>query len=104
MKMIVLCYPLSKVCFCNQSENPRWYDKPDGLWEVLRCVGCGSRGIHARCGGLDDYVDPEWSCYTCRRVVRVGGDEEERQRRWKKPLSFAWGNARGFKKPGEKVR
>ena len=104
MKIIVLSYPLSKVCFCNQSENPRWYDKPDGLWEVLRCVGCGSRGIHARCGGLDDYVDPEWSCYTCRRVVRVGGGEEERQRRWKRPLTFAWGNARGFKKPGDKVR
>lgn len=93
----------AKVCFCNQSEKPRWYNKVDGIWEVLRCVGCGSRGIHARCGGLDVYIDPEWSCYTCRRVVKVGSDEE-RQRKWKRPLAFSWGNARGFKKPGDKVR
>jgi len=61
-----LCH--AKICFC-PSEEGRAYNKEHGLWEVLPCQSCGSRGIHAKCGGLEDYPDPTWYCYKCRGVM-----------------------------------
>ena len=58
------------------------------MWEVLGCSGCASRGIHARCGGLEDFVEPDWFCYSCRRVVGVRGEE-----RGEKPIRTVWGAA-----------
>ncbi len=90
----------AKICFC-QEPSARAADRKDGLWEILPCVGCGSRGIHVKCGGLDEYVDPEWSCYTCRRIVRF---TEADRARWERPIAAVWGTARAKKTPGAKVR
>jgi hypothetical protein len=46
-------------------------------------------------------VDPEWSCYTCRRVVKFG---EEEKKKWARPINVIWGTAKAMKKPGAKVR
>ena len=35
----------------------------------MPCQACGSRGIHAKCGGLEDYPEPSWYCYKCRSVM-----------------------------------
>lgn len=61
-----LCH--AKICFC-PSEEGRAYNKEHGLWEVMPCQACGSRGIHAKCGGLEDYPEPSWYCYKCRSVM-----------------------------------
>ncbi len=76
----------AKICLC---ESGRRANVADGLWEVLACAGCGSRGIHVRCGGLEEYVDPDWYCYTCRRVVEI------REGGFSKPIRTVWGAARG---------
>ncbi len=62
----------------------------DGPWLIASCAGCAAKGIHARCGGLEEYVDPEWYCYSCRRVVDVkdGGGSDRRS------VRTVWGTAR----------
>ncbi len=72
-------------------------NKPDGLWEILPCSGCGSKGIHVRCGGLEEYVDPDWYCYVCRKIVgvREGGDSAGRE--FAKPIKTLWGRAAATK-------
>jgi len=62
-----LCH--AKICFCSHEEG-RAFHKEDGLWEVLLCRGCGSRGIHAKCGGLEDFPEAVWDCYNCRDVMK----------------------------------
>ncbi len=84
-----------KLCFCDKVGG-REYNKADGLWELLPCYTCGSRAIHAKCGGLDKFIDPEWYCYTCRRVVRDEDDEELKRRR-SRPINETWGTASGKK-------
>ena len=78
----------AKMCIC---ENPdgRKYNEIDGLWEILPCDGCGSRGIHVRCGGLEAYVEPLWYCYTCRRVVKY----EETKKKMLRSINEVWGSA-----------
>ena len=84
----------AKVCFCDK-EEARKYSFSDGIWDLLDCYSCDSSAIHARCGGLEDYIDPQWHCYVCRRVVR---DDLETARRQKRPINEVWGTALG-KKP-----
>jgi hypothetical protein len=30
--------------------------------------------MHVSCGGMEDYVDPRWSCYDCRRIAPVANE------------------------------
>ena len=81
----------AKFCICQMSGG-RKHHQSDGLWEILPCHSCGlSKGIHVKCGGLEDFVDPEWNCYVCRRVVR---DEDVE---WDRPIVMVWGRAKGTK-------
>lgn len=64
---VVLCH--AKICFCPQ-EGGRAYNKEHSLWEVLPCRSCRSRGIHAKCGGLEDYPEAFWDCYNCKNVMK----------------------------------
>lgn len=79
----------AKICFCDKAEG-RKYNSVDTIWEVLACHSCGSKGIHVKCGGLEEFVDPDWYCYVCRRVVKT---TENRV----KPLKAVWGMAMGTK-------
>ena len=83
----------AKVCFCDQ-EEARKYNFSDGIWDLLACYSCGSSAIHAKCGGMEDFIDPQWHCYVCRRVVR---DDQETARRRKRPINEVWGTALGRK-------
>ena len=47
---VKICH--AKICFCSQPEG-RAYHKEHGLWDILICKSCGSKGIHAKCGGLE---------------------------------------------------
>lgn len=85
----------AKICFCDKDEG-RQYNFPDGLWELLVCYSCGSDAIHAKCGGMEDLIDPQWHCYICRRVVK--GHQEMAKRR-KRPINEIWGTALGRKDP-----
>ena len=58
--------------------------------ELLNCHACGSTAIHVKCGGLEEFVDPEWDCYLCRRIVR---SEEETRKRKSRPINEIWGTA-----------
>lgn len=89
----------AKVCFCDKPEG-RAYNVADGVWEVLPCYSCGSGGIHVRCGGMDEYVDPEWHCYTCRRIVKDPEDEEAK-RNSNRPIREIWGTAQAKKTKSE---
>jgi len=64
----------AKLCFCPH-ENGRAYHSEDGLWEILKCDSCGYKGIHAKCGGMENVSDPVWHCYTCRHALREQGQE-----------------------------
>jgi len=79
----------AKVCFCDK-EQGRKYNFPDGIWELLNCHACGSTAIHVKCGGLEEFVDPQWDCYLCRRIVR---SEEETRKRKSRPINEIWGTA-----------
>ncbi len=83
----------AKICFnqLERKDGSREHDVSDSLWEVLPCEGCGSKGIHVRCGGLQDFVDPDWYCYTCRRVVSLD------KQKICKPINTIWGSAKGTK-------
>jgi len=65
----------AKLCFCPHTDG-RVYHSEGGLWEVVVCDSCGSKGIHAGCGGMEDIPDPVWHCYTCREGLRVRGEEQ----------------------------
>merc|ERR1711971_1334783 len=84
----------AKVCFCDKEEG-RKYNSPDGIWEQLVCHSCGSCAIHAKCGGMDDLIDPHWDCYVCRRVTFP---EQELAKRRQRPINEVWGTALGKKK------
>jgi len=84
----------AKVCFCDKEEG-RKYNSPDGIWEQLVCHSCGSCAIHAKCGGMDDLIDPHWDCYVCRRVTLP---EQELAKRRQRPINEVWGTALGRKK------
>ncbi len=86
----------AKVCFCDK-EGGREYQFPDGLWELMVCYACGSEAIHAKCGGMEDLIDPQWHCYTCRRVVKQPHTDDERRK--KRPINEIWGTALGRKPP-----
>jgi hypothetical protein len=43
---------------------------------------------------MEDLIDPQWHCYTCRRVVR---DDQENERRKRRPINEIWGTAFGRK-------
>lgn len=60
----------AKICFCPHEEG-RTYHKEDDLWEVLLCKTCGSKGIHAKCGGLEDFPEAVWQCYGCRKIAKA---------------------------------
>eukprot|EP00093_Oithona_nana_P004399 04399.XXX_36607_34362_1 [CDS] Oithona nana genome sequencing. len=82
----------AKVCFCDNEEGRKY--NMEGVWDLLVCYSCGSSAIHGKCGGLEDYIDPQWHCYICRRVVR---DDQEIARRQKRPINEVWGTALGRK-------
>lgn len=52
------------------------YSSEHGLWEILKCDSCGYKGIHAKCGGMENVADPAWHCYTCRSALRQKGQED----------------------------
>lgn len=79
----------AKICFC-EKEQGRKYNYPDGLWELMSCHACGSSAIHVKCGGMDEFVDPQWHCYLCRRIVR---SDEENKKRQMRPINEVWGTA-----------
>ena len=87
----------AKICFCEKEEG-RKYNFPDGLWELMSCHACGSSAIHVKCGGMDEFIDPQWHCYLCRRIVRSENEVKKRQMR---PINEIWGTAlaRKPKKP-----
>jgi len=80
----------AKLCFCPH-ENGRAYHSEDGLWEILKCDACGYKGIHAKCGGLENVPEAVWHCYTCRKAMRQQGQEEviltETNKLWDKQMS-----------------
>ena len=41
---------------------------------MLPCGACGARGIHTKCGGLEDLPSPQWFCYNCRSVVNTAAN------------------------------
>ena len=84
----------AKVCFCDKEEG-RKYNFPDSLWELLVCHSCGSCAIHAKCGGMEDLIDPRWDCYICRRVTLPN---QELAKRRQMPINEIWGTALGRKK------
>jgi len=65
----------AKLCFCPNIEG-RAFNSEGGLWEVVGCETCGSKGIHARCGGMEDTLEAVWHCYTCREGLRGRGEEQ----------------------------
>ena len=70
---VLACH--AKLCFCPHKDG-RSYHSEGGLWEVIGCDSCGSKGIHASCGGMEDIPDPVWHCYTCREGLRGRGEEQ----------------------------
>ena len=64
----------------------------------MSCHACGSSAIHVKCGGMDEFIDPQWHCYLCRRIVR---NENEVKKRQMRPINEIWGTAlaRKPKKP-----
>jgi len=68
-----LCH--AKLCFYPE-ENGRALHATDGLWEIFKCDSCSMKGIHAKCGGLEEEEEPVWHCYTCRQSLRDQGLEE----------------------------
>jgi len=70
---VLVCH--AKLCFCPHTEG-RTFNSEDGLWEVVACETCGSKGIHARCGGMEDLPEVVWHCYTCREGLRGRGEEQ----------------------------
>jgi len=91
-KANVRCY--AKICLREAVDD----QDSDGVWERIVCASCGARNIHIRCGGLDDFVDPLWYCYGCRRLVREDDNDKESQRR---PLRAVWGAAKATKMGSE---
>ena len=83
----------AKLCFCDKEEG-RKYNFPDGLWELLVCHSCGSSAIHAKCGGMEDLIDPHWDCYVCRRIALP---DQELAKRRQRPINEVWGTALGRK-------
>jgi len=69
----LICH--AKLCFCPK-EQGRSYHSEGGVWEVILCDTCGSKGIHARCGGMEDVSEALWHCYTCRDGLRGRGEED----------------------------
>jgi len=70
---VLACY--AKLCFCPHVEG-RGFHSEGGLWEVVGCETCGSKGIHARCGGMEDMPEAVWHCYTCREGLKGRGEEQ----------------------------
>lgn len=68
----------AKICFCPFEDGRLFHDenKNGGVWEIFACNTCGSKGIHGRCGGLEEVPDSIWHCYTCREGLRDRGEEE----------------------------
>ena len=89
----------AKLCFCDK-EQGRKYNFPDGIWELMNCHACGSCAIHVKCGGMEEFIDPQWHCYLCRRIVR---SEEETRKRQMKPINEIWGTAMGKKPKKPKI-
>ena len=81
----------AKFCMCTKSGG-RTYNEAGTVWEIFSCGICNTKGIHSKCGGLEKYVDPLWYCYQCRRVVRTG--EEEQQKQIHRPMALPWGRAK----------
>ena len=58
----------AKICFSDQESGRCHVDQ--GSWRLVDCQDCGSRPIHAACGGLED-PRVSWRCYTCRNLNSV---------------------------------
>jgi len=58
----------AKICFSDQESGRCHVDQ--GSWRLVECQDCGSRPIHAACGGLED-PRVSWRCYTCRNLNSV---------------------------------
>ncbi|XP_049319618.1 G2/M phase-specific E3 ubiquitin-protein ligase [Astyanax mexicanus] len=49
-------------CSC---EKGRGYSAETGVFEIVRCKFCGSRGTHRKCSSLKNY-ETSWSCIDCK--------------------------------------
>lgn len=89
----------ARLCFCDKlGPNHRFYNSIDTSWEILGCFSCGHKGIHARCGGLDEYNDPHWYCYQCRHAETGGPPKEKTLNR---SIVTVWGTATAKKTHAE---
>lgn len=43
---------------------------------------------------MEDFIDPHWYCYVCRRVVK---DDDQLEKRQQRPINEIWGTALGRK-------
>ncbi|KAA0711219.1 G2/M phase-specific E3 ubiquitin-protein ligase [Triplophysa tibetana] len=50
------------------SQKGRKHCTLSGVWEIIRCMLCGSRGTHRRCSSLKFY-ETDWTCAECKAAV-----------------------------------
>uniref|UniRef100_W5KLH1 G2/M-phase specific E3 ubiquitin protein ligase n=1 Tax=Astyanax mexicanus TaxID=7994 RepID=W5KLH1_ASTMX len=56
-------------CSC---EKGRGYSAETGVFEIVRCKFCGSRGTHRKCSSLKNY-ETSWSCIDCKGAAEGTG-------------------------------
>jgi len=94
----------AKVCFCDHIEGRKYNSLQNGgFWEILVCFSCQACAIHAKCGGMEDLIDPQWNCYICRRVKSKTQDDGNNYgvKNAERPINEVWGTALGRKPPNK---